>query len=68
VGYRPQTAMSSAVIASQPNLNLYRPGSLVRLTWDHMILLTNKPPVPSHCAIEKAAGIYALRPTGLKID
>jgi len=33
-----------------------------------MILLTNKPPVPSHCAIEKAAGIYALRPTGLKID
>lgn len=39
-GYRSHTVKSSAVIVSQPNLSMYRPGSVTRPTCGHVILLT----------------------------
>ena len=42
-GYAFHTARSSAAIVSQPNVNMYRPGSATRPTWGHVILLTGNP-------------------------
>jgi hypothetical protein len=40
-GNRSQIARSSAATVSQPNLNMYRPGSATRPALCHVILLTN---------------------------
>jgi hypothetical protein len=41
-GYVSKTPISSAVIVTQPNLNMYRPGSVTRPSFDQVTLFTGK--------------------------
>src|SRR4029077_1224286 len=60
------TARSSAEIVSQPNLNIYRPGSVTRPTCAQVILLTaNHFPLPSFQNLilkRHALGVVLLEP------